>query len=149
MGKRSTGGIAVAIAIMAVAQRLANYGNKPLALALAVGAGIFLLWFAVLWAKDMGSRLIWDRRRVGGCWSGRRTVYVGAVSVLAGGLYSVSAEIGEDNNGPESDDIPIILTATEKDKAAEELLRLLPVPAYAGDHRVMKRIAEMRFDDRL
>jgi hypothetical protein len=147
MGKRSTGGIAVAIAIMAVAQRLANYENKPLAIVLAVGAGIFLLWFTGLWAKDVLRLSLMGNRE----WMLERTPdgLRRCVSVLAGDLYAVLVESGKDNNRPESDDLSIVIAATEKDKAAEKLLRSLPIPIYTEDHSLMKRITELRFDDRL
>ena len=168
------GVLALMAALVGLAQRFGEYRNKSLARALNLVATAILVWscfwFLPHWVAWLVAALSWSitlwfifswtqgRLRISGIPpittqpttlqrtpDGLRKY----VSVLAGDLYSVLVELGEDNNRPESDDIPIILAATDKDKAVEKLLRSLPPAIYAEDHRVMRRIAEMRFDDRL
>jgi hypothetical protein len=50
--KRNSGGIALIVATLALAQRLGGYENKPLAICLVIIAGAALFWFAGLWIRD-------------------------------------------------------------------------------------------------
>ena len=50
--KRNSGEVALTVALLALAQRLAGYENKPLAICLAVVGGGALLWFAGSWIAD-------------------------------------------------------------------------------------------------
>jgi len=52
MGKKSSGGLGVVIAVLALAQRLGGYQNKPLAILLVVAASLSFAWLIWLWAQD-------------------------------------------------------------------------------------------------
>jgi hypothetical protein len=61
MDKKYSGGITMALAILALAQRLGGYENRPLAVVLVIFAGLFVCFLGVRAANDF--RLSWQKRR--------------------------------------------------------------------------------------
>jgi hypothetical protein len=60
MGKTRVGSLGVIVAVLALAQRLAQYENRPLAIALAAIATAAFVWLIVLWIRD---GIAWRRER--------------------------------------------------------------------------------------
>ena len=56
MSKNYAGWIGVVLALLALAQRLGNYEDKPLAIVLVVGAALSFTILAIIWIRDKARR---------------------------------------------------------------------------------------------